>query len=184
MNIILKFNKLLQKIRYKILQSRFVSANDFAKRQGVRFGKNCNFRTKLFGSEPYLIEMGDNVRTSTGVQFLTHDGGINVVRKLKLEYKSVDLMGNITIGNNVFIGINTVVMPGTIIEDNVIIGAGSIARGKLKENSVYAGVPVKYICSIDDYIEKNKIKFLYTKHLPLLEKKQIIQDYFYEKNPV
>lgn len=47
--------------------------------------------------------------------------------------------GKVTIGNNCFIGMNTVILKGTTIGDNVIIGAGSILREKYLSNSVIAG---------------------------------------------
>lgn len=58
----------------------------------------------------------------------------------------------VEIGDNVFIGARTIVLPGTIIGDNTIIGAGSVIKGQIKSNSVYAGNPARYICSIDDYL--------------------------------
>lgn len=43
----------------------------------------------------------------------------------------------------VFIGANCVILPGSIIHENVVIGAGSVVKGEIEENSVYAGLPVK-----------------------------------------
>lgn len=60
----------------------------------------------------------------------------------------------------------------------MIVGAGSIVKGHLKDNSVYAGTPVKYICSIEKYIEKNKGNFLYTKGLSNKEKEEYIKKNF------
>lgn len=60
------------------------------------------------------------------------------------------------IGNNVFIGVNTTVLPNTTIEDNVIIGAGSVVKGVCEANSVYAGLPAKKISSTGAYFEKRR----------------------------
>lgn len=68
--------------------------------------------------------------------------------------------GIVTIGNNVFIGVNSIVLKDTIIGDNVIIGAGSVISGNVESNSVYAGVPAKKICSLDEYVEKLKKRSL------------------------
>lgn len=174
------FSTLAKKIFLKILYSRFVSANKFAELRGVKFGDNCFFRTKNFGSEPYLIKMGNNVRTSTEVNFITHDGGLYVFRHLYEEYQKADYFKPIIIGNNVTIGLGSTVLYGTTIGDNVIVGAGSVVKGKLKSNSVYAGIPVRYICSIDEYLEKNKSNFLYTKHLNNDQKKPILLEHFSE----
>lgn len=164
----------------KLIYMNILSPNKVAEISGIKFGKNCHFNTKSFGSEPYLIQIGDNFYTSKGVNFVTHDGSVNVIRNLYPEYKKVDLFGQIQIGNNVFIGINTNILPNTLIEDNVIVGASSLVKGQLKSNSVYAGVPAKYICSIEDYLEKYKKDFDFTKHLSHTQKKDfLLHKYFH-----
>lgn len=171
MNVI----KLCKSIYFKL-----ISPNKYARVMGVKMGKNCKIRTKYFGSEPYLITLGDNVGTSGNVQFITHDGSLHVLRNLYKDCRNFDLIKPINIGNNVFIGINAVILPGTKIEDNVIVGAGSIVKGKLKSDSVYAGIPAKYICSIEEYALKNKKDFINTKHLNPKEKKQYINKWLLE----
>ena len=150
---------------------RLLSKKKLAKLLGVKFGENCGFMTRGWGSEPYLIEMGHSVYTSSGVNFVTHDGSVYVIRHLYPEYKNVDIMGRIKIGNNVFIGMNATILPGSIVGDNVIIGASSVVKGTLKSNSVYAGIPIKYICSLDEFIEKKKDSFDYTGDFNPQEKK-------------
>lgn len=164
---------MIKKILFSILK-RLLHPNKIAKMQGVQFGKNCNFGNVNFGSEPNFIKIGDNFYSSSNVQFITHDGSVNVIRNLYPEYKNIDLFNPIIIGNNVFIGYGAIILPGTEIADNVIIGAGSVVKGKVQSDSVYAGIPAKFICSIDDYLEKNKAKFIYTKNLPHDEKKKFI----------
>ena len=51
----------------------------------------------------------------------------------------------VSIGNNVWIGNNVTILPGAVIEDDVIIGAQSIVRGHCKSNGIYAGNPAKLI---------------------------------------
>ena len=143
----------------------------YAKRLGLKFGKNCQFDFKHLGSEPYLITIGDNFRASQNVYFVTHDGAVSVIRNLYPEYQDIDSFGTIQIGDNVFIGINCTILPGSIIEDNVIVGAGSLIKGKLEKNSVYAGVPAKKIMSVEDYKEKNQMQFIHTKKMSKEEKK-------------
>lgn len=158
----------------KLIYLNLISPNKVADISGVRFGENCHFNTRSFGSEPFMIDIGDNFYTSKGVNFVTHDGGVNVLRNVYPEYKNADLFGKIKIGNNVFVGINTTILPNTIIGDNVIVGASSLVKGQLKSNSVYAGVPVKYICSIEDYFEKYKNDFDLTKSFSYEEKKDFL----------
>lgn len=152
---------------------------DLARKQGVHFGENCLVNDGVnFGSEPYLISIGDNFYSSRNVQFITHDGSINVLRRLYKKYEAADLFANIKVGNNVFLGFGVTILPGSIIEDNVIVGAASLVKGRLQSNSVYAGSPARRICSLDEYLEKNESAFVYTKKMPLAKKTKIIKSMF------
>lgn len=149
-----------------------------AKLMGLEIG--CNHKIGRycdFGAEPYLIKIGDNFYSSSHVQFVTHDGSVNVLQNMYSDLHDIDCFSPIVIGNNVFIGFGTTILPGTVIGDNVIVGAGSIVKGMLKSNSVYAGVPVKYICTIDEYKLKNEANFINTKKLPSEEKKQYVKSW-------
>lgn len=163
----------MKRILFSILK-RLLHPNKIAKIQGVKFGKNCNFGNVNFGSEPNFIKIGDNFYSSSNVHFITHDGSVNVLRNLYPEYKNIDLFSPIIIGDNVFIGFGATILPGTRIENNVIIGAGSVVKGEIKSDSVYAGVPAKFICTIEEFLNKNKSSFIHTKHLPPKEKKDFI----------
>lgn len=85
----------------------------------MKIGKGCAIGTIKFGSEPYLIEIGDYVQVTTDVSFSTHGGGWVFRRK----HPKFDFFGKITIGNNVYIGNRAMIMPGVTIGNNVIIGA-------------------------------------------------------------
>lgn len=105
-----------------------------------------------------LISMGNRVVISDWCHFLTHDYSITTAMLANGEKVEKDfaLIRGITVGNNIFIGAKTIVMPGTNIGDNVIIGAGSVIRGNIEANSIYAGNPAKKIKSIDSQVEKWK----------------------------
>lgn len=92
--------------------------------------------------------------------FLTHDFSFTTGLIAKGEKLSIDICtkGKIELRTNIFIGMNSLILPNTIIEDNVIIGAGSIVKGHIKANGVYAGNPAKYICSIEEYTNKQLSK--------------------------
>lgn len=140
---------------------------------GVNLGKNYSVTGQVnYSSEPYLISIGDDVRISDNVNFVTHDGGMHVIRK----YKNIpaDSFGRIIVGNNVFIGMNSIILPGVKIGDNVIIGAGSIVTSDIPNNSVACGVPAKVIETIDEYYKKNKKNIDLTKNLPPDEKKEYL----------
>ena len=130
---------------------------------GVNFGKNCHFNTKIFASEANFIKTGDNFYSSSKVEFITHDGSVNVLRNLYDDLKEIDSFKPIIIGNNVFTGRVVTILPGTKMGDIIIVGAASLARGELNSNSAYAGIPTRYICSIEEYRKKNENNFIYTK---------------------
>ncbi len=166
------------KFSFNSLYFKLISANKVAKIRGVKYGTNPKFATKNFGSEPYLIEVGDNFETSSSVSFITHDGGLGVLRNLYSEFNDIDMFDKIIVGDNVFIGMNVTILYGTKMGNNIIVGAGSVVKGELKSNSVYAGVPAKYICSIDEYKNKNKEKFMHTFLMDPPKKEQTIKTKF------
>jgi acetyltransferase-like isoleucine patch superfamily enzyme len=63
----------------------------------------------------------------------------------------MNVYGRIRVGNNVFIGVHTIILPGVSIGDNVVIGAGSVVNKDIPDNVVAAGVPAKIIKNIEEY---------------------------------
>lgn len=119
---------------------------------GVKFGKRVRITGKInFGSEPFLISVGDHVTLAHNVTFHTHDGGVWLFRD---EFPTINIYGKIFIGNNVFVGSNVIIMPNVVIGDNVIIGAGSVVTKSLPSDGVYAGNPAKLIKTVAEYKEK------------------------------
>ncbi|MEA4967963.1 MAG: acyltransferase [Bacteroidaceae bacterium] len=143
-------------------------------KQGVKMGVNCQvFPNVSFGSEPYLIQIGNNVKITDGCTFITHDGGIEVIRNLK-SLSNADLFGTIRVGNNVFFGNRCIIMPNVEIGDNVIIGAGSVVTKSILPNSVVVGVPARVIKSIDEYYDKVEQNIDFTKNLTLKDKREYL----------
>ena len=100
------------------------------RKSGVKIGEECEiYKDVVFGSEPYLIEIGDHVRITNGCKFITHDGGVWVIRQL-MDDNEIDLFGKIIVGNNVHIGMNCIIMPNVKIGNNVIIGCGAVVKHK------------------------------------------------------
>jgi acetyltransferase-like isoleucine patch superfamily enzyme len=108
---------------------------------GVRVGKNCNILSdpyRVFGSEPYLVTVGDHVEITSGVQIITHDGGAWVIRDDD-GCGDIDVFGRVKIGNNVFIGLKAMILPGVTIGDNVCIAAGSVVTKSIPSGEVWGG---------------------------------------------
>ena len=149
----------------------------------AHIGENVQIFHKVsFGSEPYLISLGNNVKITYGVKFITHDGGAYVLRNLYGNAQGMSVYGRIKIGNNVFIGNDAIIMPGVSIGNNCIIAAGSIVTKSIPDNSVAAGVPCRVIKSIEEYYNKVKSNFVNSSNLSQSEKKDYLLNLFSE-NP-
>lgn len=116
--------------------------------------------TQEFGSEPYLVKIGCECLITDGVRFITHDGSIQVpfIEKgahIKDVYSKKSTFGSIEIGNNVFIGVASIILPNTKISDNSIVAAGSVVKGVFEPNVVIGGNPARVLCGLDEYFSKN-----------------------------
>lgn len=133
-----------------------------------------------WGTEPWLITIGQNVHITARVQFITHDGGTLVYRRL---YPDLEVTRPISVGNDVYIGNDAKLMPGVKVGNNVIIVAGSIVTKDVPDNSVVAGVPAKFIKTSDEYLEKLQRESLGLGHLSREEKDRALMKHFgYEGN--
>ena len=149
------------------------------RKKGCSIGSECEiYPTANFGSEPYLIKIGNHVRINSGVQLVTHDGGVWVLRYLVDNLKDIDIMGTISIGENVHIGTNAMIMPGITIGNNVIIGTGSVVTRNIPDNSVAVGIPARVIETIEEYKAKHEKDFLHTKFLDKETKKKTLINHF------
>ena len=128
---------------------------EYARSLGVEVGNNVRLISikpgnGTFGSEPYLVKIGDHVTVTGAVQFVTHDGGVWVFREKEPD---IDVFGQIKVGNNVFIGYGAVLMPGVTIGNNVVIGAMSVVTKDVDDDCVVAGVPAKKIYDLNEYYQ-------------------------------
>lgn len=106
---------------------------------GVKCGKSFIGQQVIFDSEhPENIEIGDCCAITMRCILLTH---YVIPRGSYHDYE----YGKIKIGNNVFLGANTVITKSVTIGDNVIVGAGSIVTKDIPSNEIWAGVPARFI---------------------------------------
>ncbi|MCK9443846.1 MAG: acyltransferase [Tissierellaceae bacterium] len=150
----------------------------YAKRKGVKLGSNVKFygcKPGMFSTEPWLITIGNNVYITSNCRFITHDGGTLILRK---EVPDLELTAPIRIGNDVYIGIGTTILPGTSIGNRCIVGACSCVKGTFPDNSVIAGVPARVIKTVDEYLEGAKEKSLHLGHLKGKEKEKELKKFF------
>ncbi|CAQ86418.1 MULTISPECIES: acyltransferase [Photorhabdus] len=133
---------------------------------GMNVGKNSKFiGIQDFGSEPYLIKIGNQCLITDGVRFINHDGGIQVPfiktgEDIDNIYGKKSIFGKIEIGDNVFIGSSSLILMDTYIGDNTIIAAGSIVKGTFPPNCIIGGIPARIISDIESYHAKNDSKLI------------------------
>lgn len=131
----------------------------------------------MFGSEPYLVEIGDNTYLSGAeTQLLTHDGGISSLHYMGGTEGKYDIFGWIRIGSNCFIGVRSIIMKNVTIGDNCIVGAGAVVTRSVPSGSVVAGVPARVICTVEEYYQKNQPALEATTRLSAFDKRQHILD--------
>lgn len=134
---------------------------------GIKINGKLRFIAKSVKFDDFdKIELGDRLVVSSNVIFLTHDYSFTTALISIKEKPETDIgiLGKISVGNNVFIGMNSLLLPGTKIGNNVIIGAGSVVRGTIPNNCVVSGNPAKVVKDITQHAHSIKSKN-YTKRV-------------------
>lgn len=136
---------LIKKVLYRVRGE--VDTKTLVK-HGMIVGKNFK---RMSGSwlDPghcWLITIGNNVTLAPRVMLIAHDAAPQ-------SSFSITRVGNINIGDNVFMGANSIVLPGVTIGNDVIVGSGSVVTHDIPDRSVVAGNPAKIIRSLDEYEE-------------------------------
>lgn len=148
----------LKKLKHKLTQlitdiERFIQYGDLPTsyyiKKGLKVGERFSRQsgTRLDISNCWLIEIKDNVTLANRVQILAHDDAAE-------QYCGYRKVGKVVIGNNVFVGAGTTILPGVTIGDNSIIGAGSIVNKSIPANSVAVGSPIRVVKTLEQYLEK------------------------------
>lgn len=133
---------------------------DSLREKGVSIGEGtvCHNprHIKIDMTRPSLLSIGKHVYLHENMTIMVHDWSAWVFRKKYGTY--IPSHRPVFIGDNVFFGMNVMVLPGAHIGNNCIIGACSVVTGVIPDNTVAAGTPCKPICSLDDYYQKRIVK--------------------------
>ena len=107
----------------------------------------------------WLISVGDESVISSDVRILAHDGstkhGTGYIR-----------IGRVDIGQRVYIGAKSIVLPGVRIGDDAIVGAGSVVTHDVPARTVVAGNPAVVVSTLDDFLTKHQIQITSRPHYP------------------
>ncbi len=148
----------------------FWSLEKQARNVGVDMGSHNFIASRFWSTEPYLIKIGNYCQIAAGVKLFTH-GGAGAARR---QYPKFDTFGKVLIGDYVYIGNNSLIMPGVSIGNNVLVAAGSVVTKSVPSNVVVGGNPARIICSLESYIERNVKYNTDTKGLNASVKKNVL----------
>lgn len=150
----------------------------YARSIGVSLGERVQFygmKSYMFSTEPWLIRIGDDVHITSGCQFVTHDGGTLILRHRE---PSLEVTAPITVGDRVYIGMNSLIMPGVNIGSDSIVGAGSVVTRDVPEGTVVAGVPARVIKTTEEYFQSLQHRSLKLGHLSADAKEAALRRHF------
>lgn len=155
---------LLNKIKNKILLLRSRKDSEhfiqYLEKAGVTIGERTIIysprTTTIDLTRPHLIEIGKNVRITRGVVILTHGADWHVLRNVYKDPFVCGSAGKVVVGDNVFIGVNSIILKGVTIGSNSIIGAGSVVTKSIPSLSVAAGNPAQVRMDLETYYQKRK----------------------------
>lgn len=129
----------------------------------------------MFSTEPWLVTLGNHVYITRDVLFITHDGGTLLFRD---KIPDLEITAPITVGEYVYIGVRTIILPGIKIGNHCIIAAGSVVTKDVPDNSVVAGVPATIVKTTDEYLRGIEERSIHLGHLKGAIKDKELRKYF------
>ena len=122
---------------------------NISEKKGIKLGEGCCIYSDISSSESCLITVGNNVTISNDVQFLTHDNSID-----RLAPEVSDVLGEIKIGDNCFIGARAIILPGVTLGNECVVAVGSVVTKSYPPDSVLGGNPAKLIGNSKEFVKK------------------------------
>lgn len=144
--ILIKLKEMNEEYKY----DHFTIAEKFRK-QGAKVGEHCSIQINRLASEPYLVEIGNNVVIAAGVSLITHDGASVVFRD---EFPALRHFGKIVIEDNCFIGSRTIITAGVRIGKGSVVGPLSVVLRDVKPGSMVIGNPAIQVSTVEKYKEQ------------------------------
>lgn len=129
--------------------------------QGVKFSGKPRYIDYNSSLDPLgSLTIGERAVISTGVLILTHDYSYTtgLIAISKMPQTDIGVFKPVVIGKNCFIGARAIILPGSLIGDNVIIGAGAVVKGCIPSDSIVIGNPGKVIANTKDWASNYKIE--------------------------
>jgi acetyltransferase-like isoleucine patch superfamily enzyme len=144
----------------------------------VAIGEGCliyGTNPWTFGSEPYLVRIGNEVTIAHDVTFITHDGALAIVRD---EHPDADFIAPIWVEDGAMIGARSIILPGVTVGAKSAIAAGSVVTRSVPPKCVAGGIPCRVLKSAEDYWSGKKDHVLPTFRMTRSEKRAFLEDHF------
>ena len=141
----------LERVLIKLHLKKPIDYNsiEYLRSRGIEIGENVHlYNTNIDFGHGFLVSIGNNV-TLTGVMVLAHDASTQISL-------GVSKVGRVRIGNNVFVGHRSIVLPGVSIGDNCVIGAGSVVSKNIPSGSIAVGNPIRIVGCYENFVKKHK----------------------------
>lgn len=148
--------RLIRQIRLWCFLGNGYKRAKYAKKKGIyaKIGEGSTIPISL-PLYPELVKIHDHVIIHKSVKLVTHDMVNYFLMKMydSCHFKNAEQLCPIEIFDNVYIGMNTIILGNVRIGPNVIINAGSLVTNDVPPNSIVGGVPAKVLGSLDKYIK-------------------------------
>jgi maltose O-acetyltransferase len=133
--------RVLQRLRGEQNIDRLVAA-------GLELGSETFIARNVYldPGHPWLIKIDDHAGLSPGVIVMAHDASMK-------RHMGHTRIGRVVIGKRVFVGAGAIILPGTWIGDDSIVGAGSVVRGGVPPGSMVVGNPAKVVADVKSVAE-------------------------------
>lgn len=119
----------------------------------VKLGSNFYANYNCIFIDSGKITVGNNVKFGPCVSVLTAEHPVNP----ELRAEHFESVAEVVIGNNVWIGGGTVILPGVVIGDNAVIGGGSVVKKDIPDNSLAVGNPCQVIGDVRKWHKKREL---------------------------
>ncbi len=119
--------------------------------RGLRLGRDVYLGDRVLLDQGFisLISIGEETVISAGTRILAHDAST----KRHLGYT---LVKPVTIGRRVYVGVNSIILPGVTIGDDAIVGAGSVVTRDVDPGTVVAGNPAKTLGTTEAHTARHR----------------------------